>query len=145
MAKKRQVVQVNEERLRMMMAGDIPIKTEPDKDEVMPAERENTVDEKPTLIVSSQPVIEEMNQANPDFPYAKEFLRKPGGTCKRQTTIHLDESNYIQIHKILKTTEGISLANFINNVLSHHFSTYKEEIREIQKTFMESLFKNNNL
>lgn len=123
MSKKRQVVQVNEERLKMMMAGDIPIKTEPDKDEV-------TVD-KP---------VDASTQVKAPSTYKQKFLQKPGGTCKRQTTIHIDEINYSNILKILKTTEGISIASFINNVLFHHFETFGDEIHAIQKGYMEQLY-----
>lgn len=123
MTKKRQVVQVNEERLKMMMAGDIPIKTDPGKDEI--------IVEEPVILPPEESAFS---------TYKQRFLQKPGGTSKRQTTIHIDETNYSNILKILKTTEGISIASFINNLLFHHFETFSDEIRVIQRSYIEQLY-----
>lgn len=163
MAKRRQVVQVDEEKLKMMMAGDIPLKVDPDKDIVIssirsekrndiPVNSEQAKGEDITLDSTDTEKSGSMESDTTNSPrdgkrkknrvsYTGQFLYKPGPGSRRQSTIHLDESNYRNIFLILKVTDNLSIANFINNVLTHHFELYKNEIDETIKEYFDDLYK----
>lgn len=162
MGKKRQVVQVDEEKLKMMMAGDIPIKADLDKDvvishintkkeNVIPIDNEYVREEK-TVVYKETAEAENVGSDYSDSKkyskrrkskssYIEQFLSKPGPASRRPSTIHLDDSNYRDICLVTKITDNLSIANFINNVLSHHFEQYRNEIDETVKDYFNDLYK----
>lgn len=162
MRKKRQVVQVDEEKLKMMMAGDIPIKADPDKDVVISHidTKKDTVafsDNEPQEKVKAEecriPVEDDDLENNSSdskkytkrrrnkSSYIEQFLTKPGPASRRPSTIHLDDNNYRDICLVTKITDNLSIANFINNVLAHHFELYRNEIDETVKEYFNNLYK----
>lgn len=119
---KRKIIQVDEDKLKMMMAGDIPIKADPVNDTVEPE--------------AAKGIRRKKNKKL----YAELFLCKPVLEGRRQSTILFDAKNYDNIMKVLKTVDGISMSNFINNVLRSHFEEYEEEIIEIKKNYINNIY-----
>lgn len=77
--------------------------------------------------------------------YRKTFLQQPRTAGCRQSTLNLDEKNHSAIKKVLKTADELSMAGFVNNVLSHHFREYGEEISGIMRSYMSDLYKEEDL
>lgn len=164
---RKKIVNVDEEKLKMMMAGDIPIKADPAKDVIskndgVPANatgdtkgrEEPRGEEAKPAQVNNEPEIKEGKNDIPEIyqeatrgikrkknkkGYAELFLCKPAMNSRRQSTILFDEAVYINVNRILKMADGISISNFINNVLKNHFEEYEEEIIEIKKRYINNL------
>lgn len=160
MGKKREIVQVDEEKLKMMMAGDIPIKADPEKDLVISeiSTDSQVPDKTPVVFSGKQETSGVLSGKNTDESddadmgkiskrkknkpvYSETFLYKPAQAPRRQSTILIDETNYQNISRILKATNNFSIANFINNVLTNHFDQYQEEIDETLRSFFDNLYK----
>lgn len=163
MGKKRQIVQVDEDKLKMMMAGDIPIKADTENDVVIRhihTDNDNHISDQNDELHFKEPVTKEVfDDENINFEnesqetrkytkrkknktsYAGQFLYKPEPSPRRQSSIHLNEDNYRNINLILKTTDNLSIANFINNVLTHHFEIYRSEVEETIKEYFKDLYK----
>lgn len=128
---KRKIIQVDEDKLKMMMAGDIPIKADPVNDTVEIKKEEQ--DKEPDISKG-------IRRKKSKKLYAEIFLCKPVLEGRRQSTILFDAKNYDNIMKVLKTVDGISMSNFINNVLTSHFEEYEEEIIEIKKNYINNIY-----
>ncbi|WP_165025011.1 DUF3408 domain-containing protein [Dysgonomonas sp. ZJ279] len=163
---KRKRFEVDEEKLKRMIAGEIPIKADPEKDiiflddepedqdsgpaankpvekpgdtipQTVKAKPETAGNEKEDIVESARNSKRKKNKQS----YTELFLCKSVMGARRQTSIHMNEQNYMNISKLLKTTDGISMSNFINNLLANHFEIYTEEIEEALRDFIESLSK----
>lgn len=141
------------------MAGDIPIKVDRDKD--MTISHVGGVKEDIAPVDNKRVKKEEKEEDNESnnidsdsadskkyakrrknkSSYTELFLSKPGPASRRPSTIHLDDSNYRDISLVTKITDNLSIANFINNVLTHHFEVYRNEIDETVKDYFNELYK----
>lgn len=139
---KRKIVQVDEDKLKRMIAGE-------EEDELV--DQEQTKDKKLEINNDKQAKIVEIenNQGvttvrkkkmKMDYPQTYLKLNKP--IQKRPTTIQLSEDNYKKIGNLLMLTPGVSIAMFVNNVLEVHFVEYEEDITEVIKRSINKL-KNN--
>lgn len=158
---KRKVTQVDEAKIRQMIAGDAPVES-PGQKPASSLEKENadvkadtseTLDGKIPVEEKCESVKEKIQDEYNNSKTGKRkkdksgyykdiFLinnRKPA--ARRQTTLQLSETTYRKITKLLKVTDGVSLAVFIDNMLQHHFEEYKDEIEEIQRTYMMDFLK----
>lgn len=154
MSKKRQVVKVNEEKLRMMMAGEIPMELEPSDLTIIRgngAEKEDTdssQNKETTAIVAEEKENreEEKNtkkRKNSKKSYNEVFLYKPTPISRKARTIQLEEELYFKILKLISVPGNtISVANFINNLILNHFEIYEDEINEIYQSMINSVYKN---
>ena len=145
MAKIKDRIQVDEEKIKMMMAGEIPRKADPEKDVISvissgDSETKSAADIPPvTKQEDSDPDIQEMaknRRKRSRLTYSDIFLCRPEIVPRRASTIQIDEENYRQIMRVIKTTDNFSIAGFINNVLAHHFEQYGEQIDEIVLQFI---------
>lgn len=158
---RRKPIKVDEEKLKMMMAGDIPIKADPHNDVIeideLPRKREKKQqkDSKDILIKEENKTTEsedsEPSKSSSDTgravkrrkgkkSYKEAFLCKPVSSSRRQSTILFDDTNYNNIMKVIKTVDGISISNFINNLLTDHFLEYEEEIMEQKRDYINNLY-----
>lgn len=139
MAKKREVVQVDENKLKSMIAGDIPIS--------LPKEQESVTDE-----IDTSQAISKDTEFEPDtvevkpakrkkikIGYEEIFLSNQKINNRRQTTLQLGDYVFRRIQTLLKTTDDISMAIFINNVLVHHLEEYDDTIEDLVRQYAEKL------
>ena len=137
---KRPTVEVDEEYLKRVMAGDVPLHERKDpiiRDE--PAEKEKTVanEEKevnPETVKTEtvkEPVKASPNNKKKDSQiYGETFLKKHYPTGRKQTYVSVDI--YEKISRFLPVIANqLSITVFIDNILSHHIEQYSEEIKEL--------------
>lgn len=146
---KREIVKVDEEAIKKMIAGDIP-----NWGAINATTEEEDIQGKGSLTDkqknNSHEIAEDSNNENDDqkatkkrkskFKYSDTFLIQQRYPETKQSTIILDKKVYDSIRKILKATDGITLANFINNVLIHHFNEYQIDIDDLKKEYISNLF-----
>jgi len=141
MSKKRPIVKVDEEKIKMIMGGELPMEAvDPEKDIVFL----QSEDEQPTgneksnnTSASTLPKSGKKKKAMKD--YSTHFLsKKTYGSNKKQSTILLSEENFNRMASLLKfVTNNFSVSNFLDNILNHHFEEYEEEIRELKRNAMQ--------
>lgn len=68
----------------------------------------------------------------PAGDYEELFLKSSEETARYGKTIYIRKEFHERIQRICQVIGGnqVSLYSYIDNVLSHHFESYKEEIRE---------------
>lgn len=135
----RKKVQVDEEKIKRMIAGDEPIVSEPDN-----LGNQTSDQPPPTEQTSSKevvPVIQGKKRQSKNS-YSELFLKTIWTDDKRQTSIQLSESIYKRAEIILKSTKGLSMGLFINNVLLHHFEEYEQDIDNIRELYISKLSEN---
>jgi len=151
--KEREFVEVDEVAIKRMIAGDMPPYLEKEEKQRRAVENDNEPG------VHSGEGIKEGKDENADNSkssrkrktvkdkdsYRETFLQQPKTAGCRQSTLNLDERNHSAIKKMLKTTDGLSMAGFVNNVLRHHFREYSEETAEIRRSYMSELYKEDEL
>lgn len=122
MAKKEQT-EVDEERLKAMIAGEVSSYRKPSGDGPDPPEVK-------TALVKKEGKAEQ---------YESVFLSRKESVHRKQTYISYDI--YRKLARILPLlSDDMTVPAFLDNVLSHHLETYSEELSELfriktQKTF----------
>lgn len=138
---KREVVNVDEDIIKKMIAGDIPKHSFEQLNQQDPDLKSEIIEESDNSR-KEENISKGTRKKKPKNDYQDIFLVRQRNSSHRQTSIILGEDVYSAIQKILKVADGVSLANFVNNVLRHHFSEYKDEIMELRRNFMSDLFEN---
>lgn len=141
---KREIINVDEDAIKKMIAGDIP---------GMPDNTPAGQGRIPPMDMQGDNPHENAEKANDEdtetkttkkrknrLKYADIFFVRQRYAETKQTTIILDKRIYTSIRNILKTTDGITFANFINNVMVHHFNEYREEMEELKKEYVSKLY-----
>jgi hypothetical protein len=149
MSKKRQIIQVDEEKLKMMMAGDIPMKVEPgdltiieeengkSKPDLQKEEKDIPVQEKPN---PTEDRVNKKRKTGKD-KYMELFLSKPPVKLRRQRTIMFEEELYLKISRLVKNLpREVSFPNFLINVMNHHFEVYQDDIDEIMRMIINDMY-----
>ena len=146
---KRKIVEVDEDAIKKMIAGDIPSWV---PNNTLAEEKENQNDDdhndkqNKNLNTNYEDIDNEGSELKTTrkrknkLKYSDFFLIQQRYSETKQTTIIFDKRIYSSIRNILKTTDGITLANFVNNVLIHHFNEYKEDIDELKKEYISNLY-----
>lgn len=138
---KREVVNVNEDIIKKMIAGDIPTHSFDQLSQQDSSLKKETVKET-DADMKEENIPKATRKKKPKNDYQNLFLVRQPNSSHRQTSIILGEDVYSSIQKILKVADSVSLANFVNNVLRQHFIEYKDEIMELRRNFMSDLFEN---
>lgn len=152
---KRKIVNVDEDVIKRMIAGDMPVTAPPRNllpekdynpdtsdysgnrdDEIPPQEKEKG--NEPDGDVNDKAPVSRKKKTK--LNYQESFLTPQKYSNPRQTTIILEDRVYSSIRKILKITDGVTIANFVNNVLRYHFNEYKEEISGLRRDYMSDLY-----
>jgi hypothetical protein len=127
--KERRVVPVDEKVIRAMMEGDVPgVRL----DGGMPPVEEQPADE-PSVDAERQ----EESAPGPrprkrreQKGYADIFLEKLPAIPRKHTYISI--AMYNDLSELLPVVaRGVSIPNFLENLLKHHFDTYRDEINEL--------------
>ncbi len=144
---KREIINVDEDVIKKMIAGDIPRMPAEERkvsQKDIPSYRtENYSHGDPENVNKddTEPRIAKKKKGR--LKYADIFFIQQKYAETKQTTVILDKRIYTSIRNILKTTDGITFANFINNVMIHHFYEYKEEMEELKKEYISKLYNEN--
>jgi len=137
---KRTIVQVDEEKLKRMIAGDDEeeqnVTNQPAVEPAIPAKEVGSSEEKEN---TNPGIIRKKKQKT---EYNRIYLKQNKPSLKRPVTIQLAEDNYRKMSNLLMLSPGISIAMFINNVLDTHFMEYAEDINEVIEQGIRKL-KNN--
>lgn len=141
--------EVDSEKLKMMMTGDLYLK----KEENEPANNDATDKTDETLPESLEEEVESRNEKskikdkfvdkkrNKLAAYKDKFMKKPRIVYRRRS-IHFEDELYFKVAEIVRLTElPISLPDFINNLEKHHLGTYKEEITDMKDEYIEYMRK----
>lgn len=134
MAKKQ--VTINEELLRGIMAGDVPVygKDAPKDvilDEESASETECMQEKKnDTVGYDAKIVVRQKKRQNESGSYRQQFLKGGNVQSRQQAYISLD--NYQFIRKFLSiVAPGVSMSKYIDDILTAHMEQYREEINNL--------------
>lgn len=155
MNKKRPRFQVDEEKLKKMMAGDIPIKVEPSDLTIIHEEEEQAKENREAESSEAAAPAGEKKNTGEDKAgkkrktdldkYMEVFLAKPPTKLRRQRTFMLEEELYIKISRMIKYTPGgITFPGFLINVINHHFEQHKDEVNEMLRLIANDILNPNN-
>ena len=120
---KREQTEVDEERLKAMIAGEVSSyrrptidNTEATEEKAVPAEKEDRAEQ-----------------------YESVFLSRKESVHRKQTYISYDI--YRKLARILPLlSDDMTVPAFLDNVLSHHLETYGEELSELLRRKTEKTF-----
>ncbi len=90
-------------------------------------------EEKETTAPSESPREENRRKRNKSPDYESLFLVDAGIPTRSGKLVSIREKYHKRIAKIVQALDrkDVSIFSYIDNVLSHHFDTYQEEITEI--------------
>ncbi len=102
-----------------------------------PEEKELNIEE------PAQPVREETKRKKNKAPdYESLFIQEVNITARSGKSVYIRKEHHDKIMKIVQVIgkNEVSLFSYIDNVLSHHLSSYQEEITELYNKNNESIF-----
>ena len=72
----------------------------------------------------------------PSQNYEKTFIRQSAITARLGKTVYIRKEYHERILKIVQTVSNneVSLFSYIDNVLSHHFDAFQEDISQAYKS-----------
>ncbi len=122
---------VNEKIIHAMMAGDVPgMRLDSDSPPAHEPEEGPPVDGERQE--DTAPVIRPRKRRE-QRGYADLFLEKLPAMPRKHTYISL--AMYDDLSELLPViARGVSIPNFLENLLKHHFETYRDEINELYET-----------
>jgi len=132
---KRKIVEVDEEQLQRMIAGDVPLfkpeelvyagetRKEPELEEE--DEKESIPGTEPEPVTTRK----KKKSQQPDF--SETFLKNEIIKDRRQ--IYISKDAYDKISGYIRHISGgkVSLVSYVNNILMNHMEEYKEAINEM--------------
>lgn len=92
---------------------------------------------------TAQQVREENKRKKSKAPdYESLFIQEVNITARTGKSVYIRKEHHDKIMKIVQVIgkNEVSLFSYIDNVLSHHLSTYQEEITELYNKNNESIF-----
>ena len=133
---KRPTFEVDEEYIKEVMAGDVPLgqRKDPIIRAVPPIEKEKN-DKKETKEEIQEKDMESVKTSTTKKKkdtqiYGETFLKKNYPTERKQTYVSADI--YKKIARFLPVIANqLSITVFIDNILNHHIEQYSEEIKEL--------------
>lgn len=133
---KRTVVDVDEEIIQSMMSGDLP-RMVPQKKQETVAQEESQPE--PELPQEAPPQEKTTVQDSPARPKKKKAPQDYSGLFLESKQITLTKrQTYINAELMDKITDilaviakGVTMPTFLDNVLTHHLETYRDEINEL--------------
>lgn len=121
---KRTSVEVNEQVIQDMIAGDIPGKRMP--------QQPPQADEQPSAPRPQDevPQAPRLRKRKDQRDYGEMFLERLAPMPRKHTYISVEM--YEKLSELLPViARGLSIPNFLENLLSHHFETFRDEINEL--------------
>jgi len=138
---KRQIVDVDEEYLREVMAGGSvrsgkkePVK-EPEQ-QALPVQTDLPVKEEkedviqPIETIEAKETVRQIKKKREIMAYETLFLQRKASVPRRQT--YICSSYYDKINSFLPViARGLSITAYLDNILTHHLEQYRDDINEI--------------
>ena len=117
---------IDEQYLIAMMAKETPEET----GKAIPTKNEKEVTEP------------RKKKKRPSEDFDELFLRNSEETARMGKTIYIRKEHHERIQRICQTLgeNQISLYSYIDNVLTHHFETYRDEIQEKYEQKQKPIF-----
>lgn len=135
MERNRNKVEVNEDMIKDIMAGDIPVFGK-GKQTKSVADRTTSDLAEPDTKTTAEPVPGEKTPSRPkkrkdeSNDYRARYL-SPGNVTHRQQT-YISQANYQFLKRFLPiVAPEVSISRYVDNILSLHLEQYKEEIDRI--------------
>lgn len=133
MERNRNKVEINEDMIKDIMAGDIPVfgkgkqnKSDTDRTTSDPAEPDTKTEPVPGEKTPSRP----KKRKNESNDYRTLYLSSGNVTHRQQT--YISQSNYQFLKRFLPVVAPeVSISRYVDNILSLHLEQYKEEIDRI--------------
>ncbi|WP_373804061.1 MULTISPECIES: DUF3408 domain-containing protein [Bacteroidales] len=102
-----------------------------------------TEEEKQELSAPAEHTREEGKRRCGKLPdYEQLFIQEAGITARTGKSVYIRKEHHEKITKIVQVIgrNQVSLFSYIDNVLSHHFATYQEEITALYNEHNEGIF-----
>lgn len=135
MERNRNKVEVNEDMIKDIMAGDIPVFGK-GKQTKSVADRTTSDTDEPDTKTKAEPVPSEKTSSRPkkrkdeNNDYRTLYL-SPGNVTHRQQT-YISQTNYQFLKRFLPiVAPEVSISRYVDNILSLHLEQYKDEIDRI--------------
>ncbi len=123
-AQERKVVPVDEKIIRAIMAGDVPGRQQ--ESEPPPADEPSADAERQDETTPATRSRKRKEQRG----YAEIFLEKLPAMPRKHTYISIAMYNDL-LSLLPVVARGVSIPNFLENLLRHHFDTHRDEINEL--------------
>lgn len=128
-------MEINENVIHDMMSGDIPGY---DRKVVGDDENPNNMDSVADKAAPDATVVSKPRKKREQKDYPGTFLQRRASEQKRHT--YISAMLWDKLTGILPViAPGITIPTFIDNVLTHHLETYKDEINEMYMNKTEPL------
>lgn len=117
---------------RLNNPSSIPRALVPEHEKKQDVESEETV--QPVATVQPEPSREETKRKRSKSPdYERLFLTDADIPTRNGKLVSIREKYHKRIAKVVQASDkkDVSIFSYIDNVLSHHFDTYRDEIKEI--------------
>ena len=143
MAKKK--IEVDEDMLKEIMAGDIPIfGREKQKENAPPPVETKTVEvvetppeEKPPVAVHVKP----KKRKEDSFDYRKMFLTE--GTVQHRQQTYLSQETHNAVRRFLSVVApNINISRYIDNIVNAHLEQYRDEMDNLLTNEINNLLNN---
>ena len=131
MAKKK--IEVDEDMLKEIMAGDIPIfgrekqkENAPPPVETKTAEVvETSPEEKPPVAVQEKTTVKPKKRKEDSFDYRKMFLTE--GTVQHRQQTYLSQETHNAVRRFLSVVApNINISRYIDNIVNAHLEQYRD-------------------
>lgn len=134
MERNRNKVDVNEDMIKDIMAGDIPVfgKSNPAKS-VAESTTDTAESDTKTMTepVSNEKISSRSKKRKDDSNNYRALYLSPGNVTHRQQT-YISQANYQFLKRFLPiVAPEVSISRYVDNILSLHLEQYKEEIDRI--------------
>lgn len=113
--------------------SSIPRALIPEHEKVREQEVQPGEPEIPAAVQAETPREETKRKRNKSLDYESLFLMDAGISTRNGKLVSIREKYHKRIAKIVQALDrkDVSIFSYIDNVLSHHFDTYRDEIKEI--------------
>ena len=147
MAKKK--IEVDEDMLKEIMAGDIPIfgrekqkENAPPPVETKSAEVvETPPEEKPPVAVQEKTTVKPKKRKEDSFDYRNMFLTE--GTVQHRQQTYLSQETHNAVRRFLSVVApNINISRYIDNIVNAHLEQYRDEMDNLLTNEINNLLNN---
>lgn len=110
---------------------------------LVPKEKIETEPQEETVNVPAETTREESKRKRGKTPdYEELFIQEAGITARTGKSVYIRKDHHDKIMKIVQVIgkNQVSLFSYIDNVLNHHFETFRNEISELYNKNNQGIF-----
>lgn len=146
MAKKK-IVEIDEEMLKGIMVSDVPVFGRASKAPELPETQQSEAEPKPAELVTAEPAKKQRTHRNPyrrkreeSSEYRDKYLVNTPAPARVQT--YINRESYTRIRRFLTViAPDVSIASYVNNILSEHLEKHWDEINDMYDQSISQLNK----